>query len=110
MAMPSIRTEIKHFFIILFWVIFSAGYFERFPLPGFWAQMYLLALAVVVAVSAFGYGASLVKFCDAQELGAVEFLSFSTVAGFGLISLAMVAAGVLGLWTHAGAIGIVVVG
>src|SRR5437879_1915650 len=110
MAMPSIRTEIKFFLIILFWVVFSAGYIRRFPLPGFLAQIYLFALAVVVTLSAFGYGSSLVKFCAPQELSTLEFVLFSTVAGFGLISLAMVVAGVLGFWTHGGAMGLVVVG
>src|ERR1700747_675590 len=99
MEMPTLRTEVKSLLLVAFWAIFGAGLFDRFPLPGLVCKLYLIALALLVTVAAFGFGSLLVKFCRAAELSPAEFFVFSTIAGFGLLSLAMAAAGVVSLWT-----------
>ncbi len=86
------------------------GHFERFPLPGFFSKLYLVALSTVVAVSACGYGSPAVKFCAPAGLLSSEFFLFSTVVGFGNLSLLMVLAGALGLWTHSAAIILISIG
>ena len=110
MEMPSVRSEVKSFLLVMFWVIFALGVFDRFPLPGFAAKLYLVALAGVVTMSAYGFGAWPVARCLTEEDSAIEFVLFSTIVGFGLLSLVMAAAGAAALWTRGGAILIISAG
>jgi len=110
MAIPALRAEIKRFLIVALWIVFSVGYFDRFPLPGFLAKFYLILLAGLVGVSAYGFGSVLISRLVPDSLEPLEFAVFSTVAGFGIFSLAMILAGVLGLWTRNAALALVVIG
>ncbi len=110
MAMPTLRTEIKRVLIIAFWVVFSLGYFDRFPLPGFLSKVYLILLAGLVTASACGYGTVLVNRLIPDSLEPPEFMVFSAAVGFGILSLGMVFAGAVGLWTHGGAVMLIVPG
>lgn len=110
MEMPSLRTEVKLLLILCFWAVFGLGLFDRFPLPGFFPRLYLIALAAVVVLSAYGFGSVIVKRCRETELLPSEVFLFSTITGFGLLSLGMVILGTLTLWTRGGVLFLISVG
>jgi 4-amino-4-deoxy-L-arabinose transferase-like glycosyltransferase len=100
MEKPALRSEIKALVVLTFWTIFSLGYFQRFPLPDLLFKLYSVDSAVLVCGSAYGFGAVCLRFCPAFEASSSEFVVFSTMGGFGVISLLMVLAGVCRLWTQ----------
>src|SRR5882672_1348532 len=107
MEKPALRTQIKIVAIVLFWGIFAAGYFGRLPMTGFFSQLTLMSLALVVVAAAYGYGSIAVQQCLPDKRTSSETVLFSIVAGFGFLRLAMVLAGTLALWTHRAAFGLV---
>src|ERR1700690_3612946 len=99
MEMPTLRTQIKIILILLLWSVFGYGYFGRFPLPDFWVDLLLLAVAGVVVSSATGYGSIGMKPFLSKDLTGAEYYCFSTILGFGILSLFMMLAGIFGFWT-----------
>jgi 4-amino-4-deoxy-L-arabinose transferase-like glycosyltransferase len=110
MEMPSLRTKVKLLLILLCWGVFALGFFGRFPLPGFFARLYLIALAIVVAISAYGFGSRLVTQAAGADLSPSEIFLFSSVAGFGIMALLMTGMGVVSLWTRGGAVAMIGIG
>jgi len=110
MAMPTLRSEIKIFLLAAFWAVFSWGYFDRFPLPGFLVKIYLMMLASLVAASAWGLGSLLISRSLLTLLSIEEALVITTVTGFGVLSLSMFVMGAFNLWTRLGAIILIGIG
>lgn len=104
MAIPSLRPEIKRILILAFWVVFSLGYFNRFPLPGFFSKLFLVSLAAIVSLSAWGYGSLWFPARLVAQLTFLEASILRTLCGFGSLSLLMAAAGLFGAWTRNGAL------
>lgn len=110
MEITPIRASIKAFALLGFWAIFALAYFQRFPFPGFFPNLFLFLLALVVTASAAGYGLWIGSRLWPVGLTRTERLIFSLGLGWGILSLAMAGLGLVGAWTRLGGVGLVALG
>ncbi len=98
MAISTLYSKIKPLAILLLWGIFSSAYFVRFPIPDAPFRIFIMATAGIVLLSAFGYGALLVRHIQDDLLHPGEFFVFSALIGFGVLALLMILMGAFSLW------------
>jgi 4-amino-4-deoxy-L-arabinose transferase-like glycosyltransferase len=110
MALSSIRSAVKTALVVALWALFACAYYKRLPIPALGRQSYVCSVALLISLSALGYGHLLFRFLKLNGLTRAETVLLTWGSGMGILSLFLFAAGCLHAWTSAGTVALLIPG